>query len=136
LDDYAFLVDGLIALHRASGDARWLRAAGELTDAQLELFWDERAGGFFYTSKLHEQLIARSKLAADNVMPSGNSVSAANLLYLAGALDKPDYRSRAKRCVQVAGGIFEENPAAAVQLAVSVAELVQTEKDAKENPAE
>jgi uncharacterized protein len=125
LDDYAFLVDGLIALHRATKDDRWLRAAGELTDAQLELFWDDRAGGFFHTSPLHEQLIARSKLAADNVMPSGNSVAAANLLYLAGALDKPDYRARAEKCVQAAAPIFEENPAAAVQLAVAVAALVE-----------
>jgi uncharacterized protein YyaL (SSP411 family) len=125
LDDHAFLVDGLIALHQATGETRWLEAAGELTDRQLDLFWDERVGGFFYTSKLHEQLIARSKLAADNVTPSGNSVAAANLLYLAQALDKPDYQARAEKCVQAAAPILEENPAAAVELAVSVATLVE-----------
>jgi len=38
LVDYAFLVDGLIALHRATGDPRWLEAARKLTDKQIELF--------------------------------------------------------------------------------------------------
>ncbi|HEY2894831.1 MAG TPA: thioredoxin domain-containing protein [Pirellulales bacterium] len=135
LDDYAFLVDGLIALHQATGEPRWLEAAGELTDRQLELFWDERVGGFFYTSKLHEQLIARSKLAADNVTPSGNSVAAANLLYLANALGKPEFQARAEKCVQAAAPILEENPAAAVELAVSVAALVEHAKQSAQPAA-
>ena len=121
LDDYAFLVDALIALHRATGDERWLRAAGDLTEAQIELFWDERVGGFFYTSTLHEQLIARSKMPNDNVTPSGNSASAANLLYLAKALDRPEYISRAEKCIQSAGPVLQEHPAAVVQLAVALA---------------
>jgi uncharacterized protein YyaL (SSP411 family) len=131
LDDYAFLVDGLIALNQATGEPRWLELAGELTDRQLELFWDERVGGFFYTSTLHERLIARSKLAADNVTPSGNSVAAANLLYLAQALDKPEHQARAEKCVQAAAPILEENPAAAVELAVSVNALLERAKQSK-----
>src|SRR5262249_47627048 len=39
LDDYAFLVEGLLALERATGDERWLNAAQRLTDVQMELFW-------------------------------------------------------------------------------------------------
>jgi hypothetical protein len=134
LDDYAFLVDGLIALHRASGDDRWLRAAGELTDAQIELFWDEPVGGFFYTSTLHEKLIARSKLSTDNVTPSGNSVSAANLVVLAVALDKPEYLARAEKCIQSAGPILDEHPAAVTQMAVALAEWLEvTSKSSAKN---
>ena len=62
LDDYAFLTDGLIALYQATGETRWLRAAGELTETEIALFGDEQVGGFFYTSTQHEPLIARSKL--------------------------------------------------------------------------
>jgi uncharacterized protein len=130
LDDYAYLVDGLIALHQATDDARWLKAADELTAAQLELFWDERAGGFFYTSTLHEQLIARSKLPTDGVTPAGNSVAAANLLYLARALDKPDYVERAEKCIRAAVPILQEHPAAAPQLAVSLAAWLDRAKAA------
>ncbi len=120
LDDYAFFIDGLIALHRSTHDERWLKAAGQLTDDQLSLFWDERVGGFFYTSTEHETLLARSKVPTDTVTPSGNSVSAANLLYLATALDKPDYVARAEKCLRVAGPTLEEHPSAVPQLAVAL----------------
>ncbi len=120
LDDYAFLVDGLIALHRATGEQQWLDDAAALTDAQLALFWDERVGGFFFTSTLHEELFARSKMPTDTVTPSGNSVSAANLLYLAEALDKPEYVDRAKQCMQAAGPILAEHPTAVAQLVVAI----------------
>jgi uncharacterized protein YyaL (SSP411 family) len=125
LDDYAFLADGLIALHQTTGERRWLDAAAQLTDEQLTLFWDDRAGGFYNTSTLHEALIARSKVATDTVTPSGNSVSTANLIYLAGALDKPEYLERAEKCVQSAAPLLEEHPAAVTQLAISVARLIE-----------
>jgi uncharacterized protein YyaL (SSP411 family) len=134
LDDYAYFVDGLIALHTATRDERWLKAADELTAAQLELFWDDRFGGFFYTSTQHEQLIARSKLPNDGVTPSGNSVSAANLLYLAAALKRPEYLARAKRSLESAAPVIEEHPTAAPQLAVALAAWLDASpaQDAKE----
>jgi uncharacterized protein YyaL (SSP411 family) len=121
LDDYSFLVDALLALHRATGDPRWLKEAGELTEAQLALFWDDRVGGLFHTSSLHEQLIARSKLSTDNVTPAGNSVAAANLLALAGLLSKPEYVERCEQCIRSSGPILEEHPSAVPQLAVALA---------------
>jgi uncharacterized protein YyaL (SSP411 family) len=121
LDDYAYFVDGLIALGQATGERRWLETAGALTQLQLELFWDERLGGLFNASKLHEQLIARSKMPTDGVTPSGNSVSAANLLFLARALDRPEYVERAEQCLRAAAPITEEHPSAAPQLAVALA---------------
>ena len=46
LVDYAFLIDGLIALHRATRDPHWLQAASRLSDKQIELFWDAEDSGF------------------------------------------------------------------------------------------
>jgi hypothetical protein len=120
LDDYAYFVDGLIALHDATGDDRWLKLAAELTELQLALFWDEQLGGFFYTSTEHETLIARSKLPNDGVTPSGNTVSAANLLYLSQALDRPEYAERAELSLKSAAPVLEEYPAVVPQLAVGV----------------
>ncbi|HEV3137953.1 MAG TPA: thioredoxin domain-containing protein, partial [Pirellulales bacterium] len=120
LDDYAFFIDGLVALHQASGERRWLDAADGLMQIELALFWDDRLGGLFYTSTLHEQLIARSKLPNDGVTPSGNSVSAANLLYLATALDKPAYVARAEKCIQAATPILDEHPTAVPELAAAL----------------
>jgi uncharacterized protein YyaL (SSP411 family) len=131
LDDYAWFVDGLLALHEATGDARWLQAADELTQDQIAMFWDERAGGFFYTSTEHEQLIARSKLPIDGVTPAGNSLSVTNLLYLAKALNKAEYVERARQCIAAAAPVIQENPGAGPQLAVGLARLF----DAQPAPA-
>ena len=120
LDDYAYLVDGLIALHRATGEGRWLDAAAELTAAQIPLFWDDKVGGFFYASSAHEPLIARSKLPVDGATPSGGAIAAGNLVYLGRALGKPEYLERAQKCLRATGPLLEENPEAVVQSVVAL----------------
>ncbi len=108
LVDYAFLVDGLLALHRATEDPQWLQAASEITDQQLELFWDDEESGFFYTSEDHEALIARAKKQTDSVLPSANSVSALNLIYLANHLPKKNYKTYAEKLVGVLAHALQE----------------------------
>jgi len=137
LDDYAFLADGLIALHRATGDKQWLTAAQQLTDKQIELFWDNDAGGFFFTSDDHEALIARAKDPVDTVMPSGNSVSAGNLLYLAEKLEGEEakaYREKARQTMLAAGVYLRASPGAVPRMAVHLAEyLERVENEPPEN---
>ena len=135
LDDYAFLVDGLLALHRATGESRWLEAATKLTDQQIEQFWDENVGGFFFTSKLHEELFARSKVPTDTVTPAGNSVAAMNLLYLADALDKPEYAERAEGCLRAGSPLLDEHPAAVPQLAIALARWIEMQPKEAAKPA-
>ena len=57
LDDYAFVIDGLLALHAATNDAKWLTAAKKLQDDQLKMFRDETGGAFFFTSAVIELII-------------------------------------------------------------------------------
>ena len=135
LDDYAYFVDGLLALHESTGEPRWLQAADELTADQIRLFWDERIGGFFYTSSEHETLIARSKLPNDGVTPSGNSVSVINLLYLAKSVPRPEYHARAKQCLESAAGILEEVPIAVPQLAVGLSTWLDATDGDEQKPA-
>ncbi len=123
LDDYAFLVDGLIAIHQATGDAKWLRAADELMQRQIELFWDEESGGFFFTSDDHESLLARGKKSTDGVLPSGNSVSVGNLLFLAGAVDKLDYREKAERTLKTVSGLLIVSPTSAPRMVEAAAPI-------------
>jgi uncharacterized protein YyaL (SSP411 family) len=95
LDDYAFYIDGLVALYQATGTLRWLEEARALCDTMIEEFWDNEDGGFFYTGKSHEELIVRSKDYFDNATPSGNSVAAEVLLYLATLTANEDYARKA-----------------------------------------
>jgi len=121
LDDYAFLADGLCALHRATGNRRWLDEAGRLTATQIELFWDEEQGGFYFTSDDHETLLARSKSPTDSALPSGQAVSAANLIHLARELDHPEFLDRAERTIGALAPLLRDVPAGMTQTGVSLA---------------
>jgi uncharacterized protein YyaL (SSP411 family) len=123
LDDYAFFIDGLIGLHQATGKRRWLELADELAGDQLRWFWDDKAGGFFYTASDHEELIARSKDPIDKAEPSGNAVSAQNLIYLGVQLNKPEYLKRAEDTIRDAAPLLAQAPSALPRMAVALATL-------------
>ena len=125
LNDYAFLVDGLIALHRATGDEQWLQTADELTEKQLELFWDQAHGGFYFTSGDHESLLARGRDPVDGAEPSGNSVAAENLVYLGEHLHRQEYLDKAKATIQYASGLLQRAPAAAPRTVIAFAEWMR-----------
>ncbi len=131
LDDYAFFVDGLIALYRATADRKWLDAADRLTAKQIELFWDPQHGGFFFTSGDHESLIARGRDPVDGAEPSGNSVSAENLVFLAEALKKRDYLDKAERVLQSTAGLLEAAPSAAPRMAIALDRWLLVSKSMK-----
>jgi uncharacterized protein YyaL (SSP411 family) len=95
LEDYAFLIDGLLTLYETSGERRWFSEALTLTDLMIEEFWDQESGGFYFTGNSHEDLIVRSKDYFDNATPSGNSVAAGVLLRVSLLTGKEDYRNRA-----------------------------------------
>jgi len=104
-DDYGDLADGLLALHQASADPRWLRLAGELLDTALAHFADGE-GGFFDTADDAEQLIRRPKDPSDNAAPSGQSALAQSLLTysaLTGSLRHRDAAESALRVVSWLG---------------------------------
>jgi uncharacterized protein YyaL (SSP411 family) len=126
LDDYAFLIDGLLALHLATGDEKWGNAARRLVDQQLQLFWDETGKGFYLTSNNHETLLARTKSGYDSVIPSGNSVSVRNLLRLASVTRETEYRDRARECLEVFTPLFEDSKGGMAYMALAVSEYLDT----------
>lgn len=76
LDDYAFLAWGLVELHQATLDPRWLDEADAVIRLAIRHFADAEAGGFFLTADDGERLLARAKEVYDGAIPSGNSVMA------------------------------------------------------------
>ncbi len=83
LDDYANVAHGLLELHVATGELRWLQEARRLALLAVELFADAEHGGFFLAPSGAEELVARTKDLDDNPLPSGNSMLAHVLLRLA-----------------------------------------------------
>jgi uncharacterized protein YyaL (SSP411 family) len=82
LNDYAFLIWGLIELYEATFKMEYLTQAKELNIKMLEHFWDYQNGGLFFTAADSEELLLRSKETYDGAIPSGNSVAFYNLLRL------------------------------------------------------
>ncbi|KAK9281598.1 hypothetical protein L1049_004501 [Liquidambar formosana] len=83
LDDYAFLISGLLDLYEFGGGIYWLVWATELQDTQDELFLDREGGGYFNTPGEDPSVLLRVKEDHDGAEPSGNSVSVINLVRLA-----------------------------------------------------
>ncbi|KAG8477663.1 hypothetical protein CXB51_027700 [Gossypium anomalum] len=73
LDDYAFLISGLLDLYEFGGSTDWLD----------ELFLDREGGAYFNTPGEDPSVLLRVKEDHDGAEPSGNSVSAINLVRLA-----------------------------------------------------
>jgi uncharacterized protein YyaL (SSP411 family) len=82
LEDYAFLIQAYIKLYQATLDEAYLQKAKQWNEYMLLNFYDSTDGYFHFSSKASEKLIARKKEIFDNVIPSGNSVMARNLLLL------------------------------------------------------
>jgi uncharacterized protein YyaL (SSP411 family) len=122
-EDYGDLAEGLLALHQASGDARWLVAAGELLDVSLAHFADE-SGGFFDTADDAEQLFTRPRDPSDNAAPGGQSALAGALLSYSALTGSARHREAADAAVAAAGDLAAGEPRfAGWTLAVAEASL-------------
>ncbi len=109
LEDHAALADGLLALHQATGAARWLDAAVELLDTTLAHFLAD--GVLFDTADDAETLLHRPREVADNATPSGSSALASALL-TASVLteDGGRFRSAAEAALRGAGTVTRRYP--------------------------
>jgi hypothetical protein len=99
LEDYADLVDGLLALYQATFDERWFVTARALMTYVLAHFEDPD-GGFYDTSDAHERLVTRPKDVQDNAVPSGNAMAAGVLLRLHAWTGDGTYRAAAERAIR------------------------------------
>jgi hypothetical protein len=100
LEDYVYLVWGLIELYEATFDLNFLQEAITLNRMAIDLFWDEEQGGFFFTAKDGEPLIAREKEIYDGAVPSGNSVALLNLLRLNKYTGDSDWSEKADQLLR------------------------------------
>ena len=98
LDDYAFLVAGLIDLYQVEQDPQWLEWAIELTTSQIELFWDAGEGGFF-DSLQDPTLVVRMKGDYDGAEPAANSIAAENLVRLGRLTDNKEWLQLAEKTI-------------------------------------
>lgn len=75
LDDYAFIICGLLDLHEATLQTEWLRWAEELQLRQDKLFWDEQGGGYFCSDPSDSTVLLQLKEGESDRHPDRISLS-------------------------------------------------------------
>ena len=123
LDDYAFLVEGLLQLHGATGDARWLTAAVRLGEEQEARLGDAEGGGAFAAGQ-DPRLLFRSKPAFDGAVASGNGIAALNAVELSRLTGDPAWADRAEGTLRAFGEAMSQAPLAHVTLARALERLL------------
>ncbi len=124
LDDYAFLMDGILELLQARWRSTDMRFAMELAEVLLQRFQDHEHGGFYFTAADHEALIQRPKPLADDATPSGNGIAAYVLGRLGHILGEPCYLDATKRTLRAAWSALQQAPFAHEALLLALEEFL------------
>ncbi len=111
-DDYAFLIRGLLELHRATFHPEYLKEAVALQEIMVEDYWDTGKGGFFLTAEKSRELPVRPKELYDGAQPSANSTALLNLLRLARLTGNTGFDDRAEEMIRAFGGTVAAQPTA------------------------
>ncbi len=123
LDDYAFVIQGLLDLYESDFDPSWLREALALNEVLSERFEDQENGGYYTTGSDHEPLLVRLKSLQDGALPSGNGVQALNLLRLAELTGERAFAAGAERTLRSVGRLVNHYPQAFSQFLLAVNHL-------------
>jgi len=116
LDDYAFFIWGLIELYEATFNPKYIKLALNLNQKQIDNFWDDNIGAFYFTSDQNEELLVRQKEFYDGAIPSGNSVSMLNLLRLSFFTGDHELEKKAEYIGMVFAELIRKNPVAFTHL--------------------
>jgi uncharacterized protein YyaL (SSP411 family) len=123
LDDYVFLIDGILSLLEARWRNEDIEFAIELMDVVLQHFQSED-GGFYFTADDHEQLIQRPRPWMDEATPAGNGIAAQVLLRLGYLLGNADYLEAAEETLHAAWHEMKQFPHAHNSLLTALEEFL------------
>jgi uncharacterized protein YyaL (SSP411 family) len=110
--DYAFLIHGLLNLYQATFNLSYAENAVALQEKMLADFWDNTDGGFYSTANEGEALPVRPKELYDGAMPSANSVSLLNLMWLSRLTGDAAWDNRAQEQLRTFAGSVKAQPTA------------------------
>ncbi|XP_074653063.1 spermatogenesis-associated protein 20-like [Tubulanus polymorphus] len=116
VDDYTFLIHGLLDLYESNFDSRLLKWAEELQEMQDDIFWDTSNGAYFSTGLADKSLVLRMKDDQDGAEPCANSVATGNLVRLGNLLDRKDLLAKAEKMLKLYGDRLEKIPMAVPEM--------------------
>jgi len=109
LEDYACVIEGLIALYQLTFAENWYQSAKDLADSMVEHF-KRPAGGFYDTSDDHEDLVVRPRSLQDSLTPSGNAMAATVLLKLGAYAGDTRYTDLAEETMATSAELVNRAP--------------------------
>jgi uncharacterized protein YyaL (SSP411 family) len=112
LDDYSYLIEALINLYQSTFEQEWLDWAVELQKTQDNLFWDNKAGGYFYSPPGDASIIIRQKELFDNATPSSQGVAILNLAKLYHFTFDKNFKDRTNQILSGISQFVNSHPAA------------------------
>lgn len=131
LDDYAFTIHACVDAWMASGAMRYYRAALQLADAAIALFYDQAASAFYDTATPETGRVALGALAArrkplqDTPTPAANPVMAAALLRLEALSNRSAFREMAEDTLASFAGVVEHFGLYAGSYGLALAQLLR-----------
>jgi hypothetical protein len=109
LDEYAFMIRGVLSLFEANAGTEWLEWAMEMTQRLKERFKEED-GAFYQTDGTDKNLILRRCQFSDGAEPSGNAIHTENLLKLYQMTQQPEYLGQAEDILKAVKDYLENYP--------------------------
>lgn len=120
LEDYAFVVSGLLDLYEATFNVKWIEYSQAITGTMITLFWDSAEGGFYDTSGKDPSVLVRMKEAYDSAEPTGNSIAVMNLLRLYHVTNNASLKEYAEKTLQYFTTLLQQSPQVMPQLMCAV----------------
>jgi len=118
LDDYAFLIRGLLALAESTGEVHWRQAASALATQMSQRLGSDQGG--FYAAAQQPDLLVRTRPVADGAIPSGNAIAVLDLMALARSSGQAHWQAQADLALRAFAPLAARVPAAARTLAIAV----------------
>ncbi|HEY0403969.1 MAG TPA: N-acylglucosamine 2-epimerase, partial [Blastococcus sp.] len=116
LEDYGDLAEGLLALHQATAEGRWLDLAGDLLDVVAEQFIDPSESGlpaWHDTAGDAETLVHRPFDPADGPTPAGVAAAAGAAVTYGAVAGSPRHREMGEAALASLARLVTQAPRAA-----------------------
>jgi uncharacterized protein YyaL (SSP411 family) len=112
LPDHAHLLAACLDLYETTFKSGWVEEARRLATEMIDLFRDDRQGGFLLTPRDHEAILARPRENGDGATPAGTGVAALALPRLALITGDDRFRTMAEETLRLYRDRMERFPSA------------------------
>lgn len=129
LEDYAFLINGLLDLYEATFDIKHLEFAIELNQNTIDKFYDKENAGFFDIAENVKDVILKTKDTYDGAEPAGNSIQIMNLLRIGYMTDNKELIEKAENCLKLFSAELDRLPFSSPQMLCALSVFLNSPKE-------